>query len=80
MFPMLLAAVHPAVRSQSWFRSLEIGIIVAGLGAFALLVTGFLLNGNTETARSQRAVAMITGAVLLGIGFVLQVLGLHFAF
>ncbi|HXW36208.1 MAG TPA: hypothetical protein VEJ87_16650 [Acidimicrobiales bacterium] len=65
-----------AVASATSARHLqEIGAIVGGAGALALLISGVL--GFMEFDRRTERIAIIIAGLLLGVGFLLILLGLH---
>ena len=53
----------------------EIGLIIAMVGALAVLLSGaFGLRSMSRTV--ERSTMMVAG-ILLGVGFLIQLLGLH---
>lgn len=74
-FALLLAKAAHSSKAANGRRLQEIGFIVAGLGAIALIVVGGLgLSGGREQAERY---AIIVAGLLLGVGFLLGLLGLH---
>lgn len=71
----LILAASKAANATTARHLQEIGAIIAGVGALALLIAGIL--GFMEFERRTERLAVIIAGVLLGIGFLLQLLGLH---
>jgi preprotein translocase subunit SecG len=53
----------------------EIGLIVCGVGALAILLSGAF--GLRSMSRAMERSTMIVAGLLLGVGFLIQVLALH---
>lgn len=53
----------------------EIGLVVAGVGALAVLLSG--LFGLRSMSRALERSTMAVAGVLLGAGFVIQFLAIH---
>ncbi len=70
---IIVAAASTARRLQ------EVGAIVAGLGAIMVIVAGLIGLGAVrhEGNRERERYALIVAGLLLGIGFLLTLLGLH---
>ncbi len=62
-------------------RLTEVGLLIGGLGAVAIIVGGLLglrQSGNGDTGRNER-LAYIVGALLIGVCFLLQIIGIRSA-
>jgi Ca2+/Na+ antiporter len=53
----------------------EIGIVIGGVGALALVVAGVL--GLMSMSRMVERTAIVVAGILLGAGFILQYFALH---
>jgi hypothetical protein len=58
-------------------RVSEIGFLLAGLGAVLVIFQGLMLRSN-PSARESRGTVTAAAGVLLGAGFLLQLISLHF--
>jgi uncharacterized membrane protein len=72
---VLAISVHTAHRLQ------EVGILIAGLGAICLIIVGVLGQRRVTSLASVSPMAeyvmMIVAGVLLGIGFLIELIGVH---
>jgi uncharacterized YccA/Bax inhibitor family protein len=53
----------------------EIGLVIAAVGALAVVLSGVF--GLRSMSRVVERSTMILGGVLLGVGFIVQLLALH---
>jgi uncharacterized YccA/Bax inhibitor family protein len=53
----------------------EIGLVICGLGALAVLLSGAF--GLRSMSRAVERSTMVVAGLLLGVGFLLQLLALH---
>jgi len=64
------------VTTQTARRVTQLGLVFAGLGALSLIWSGALLLSRSPNVR-RRGWLTIAAGLLLGIGFAVQILGIH---
>jgi hypothetical protein len=75
MQAILAISLHTAHQLQ------QVGLLVAGLGAIALVVVGVLgyrrVNGRGSESPLPERTVMIVAGLLLGLGYLIQLIGVH---